>query len=194
MLLFPTMALIYLGFLILAVSIVLGLFFRDPDRRIGSGVVSPADGRVMKAEAEKGGRYHVSIFMNVHNVHVNRMPWPGRILHVEHHPGGFVPAFNKDSDLNERVVVSFRTENGDWEVTQIAGAVARRIVPYIVPGQDLRKGERFGLIRFGSRVDLSFRMPKGMVLAVSPGQKVRAGVTDIAAPAGIREGTRRMVR
>ncbi|MGA1793016.1 MAG: phosphatidylserine decarboxylase [Thermoplasmatota archaeon] len=177
---FPAFALIVLGFLFLISGVVLGLFFRDPERIVGEGVVSPADGRVTRVEMMRGRTCFVSIFMNVHNVHVNRMPWSGTILDVVHHPGGFAPAFNKDSDNNERTVTRFKTEFGTWEMTQIAGAVARRIVPYISPGDRLEKGDRFGLIRFGSRVDLKFTIPPGMELTVEIGQKVRAGSSEIA--------------
>ncbi|MGA1866768.1 MAG: phosphatidylserine decarboxylase [Thermoplasmatota archaeon] len=172
--------LIYLGFTFLLIGIVLVLFFRDPERTVGEGVVSPADGRIMRMEAKRGGWWFVSIFMNIHDVHVNRSPWNGKVIDMVHHPGGFVPAFDKGSDRNERVVIRLRTVNGTWEITQIAGAVARRIVPYVSPGQELKKGQRIGLIRFGSRVDMLFRMPTGMRMAVEPGQKVFAGRTGIA--------------
>lgn len=158
---------------------ILMLFFRDPKRIIAEGVVSPADGKV--TVAERRGRYHyVSIFMNVHNVHVNRFPWDGEVKRITHIPGGYVPAFDKDSDHNERVVTEFKTHNGDWKLVQIAGAVARRIVPYIEEGEELKKGERFGLIRFGSRVDLEFIMPKGYELTVKPGDRIKAGMSSIA--------------
>ncbi len=88
------------------------------------------------------------------NVHVNRAPLSGTVTSVEHIPGGFVPAFNKESENNERVVWHFDTELGDIEMIQIAGAVARRIVPYVPSGTKVEQGERIGLIRFGSRVDI----------------------------------------
>jgi len=172
--------LIILGFFFLFSGVLIGMFFRDPERRIGDGVVSPADGRVTRVEMRRGRTCFVSIFMNVHNVHVNRMPWSGTIIDVVHHPGGYVPAFDKDSDNNERVVTRFRNEYGNWEMTQIAGAVARRIVPYISAGQQLERGDRFGMIRFGSRVDLLFKVPAGMELNVVQGQKVIAGSSVIA--------------
>ncbi|MBN1390479.1 MAG: phosphatidylserine decarboxylase [Candidatus Thermoplasmatota archaeon] len=176
----PSILVIILGFIFLVLGVILVLFFRDPDRDIGHGVVSPADGKVIKVEPRGGGWWFVSIFMNIHNVHVNRSPWKGRVLELIHRSGGHRPAFDKDSDHNEKVIIKLRTENGTWEVTQIAGAVARRIVPYVSTGQELAKGERFGLIRFGSRVDLLFRLPSGMRIIVEPGQKVRAGRTEIA--------------
>ncbi|MBN1540335.1 MAG: phosphatidylserine decarboxylase [Candidatus Thermoplasmatota archaeon] len=174
--------LIYLGFILLLIGMVLVLFFRDPERTVGEGVVSPADGRILRVEEKGRGWWFVSIFMNIQDVHVNRSPWSGKVIDLTHHSGGFVPAFNKGSDRNERVVIRLRTDNGIWEITQIAGAVARRIIPYLFPGQELKKGERIGLIRFGSRVDMLFRMPAGMRIIVEPGQKVIAGRTGIAVP------------
>ena len=155
------------------------LFFRDPERRIGDGVVSPADGRVMGVFRE--GRYHrINIFMNVHNVHVNRAPVDCQVISVERKHGGYVPAFDKESDRNERVITTIETRYGTWTVTQIAGAVARRIIPYVNGGEELGRGERFGLIRFGSRVDLKFTLPRGMEICVKPGDRVLAGASCLA--------------
>jgi phosphatidylserine decarboxylase len=156
------------------------IFFRDPKRSVGEGVVSPADGKVITVERRKGNWYFISIFMNIHNVHVNRAPWEGRVISQEHIPGGFVPAFNKDSDSNERVVTRIGTDNGTWEMVQIAGAVARRIISYVKPGQILEKGDRFGMIRFGSRVDLHFKLPRGYFISVREGDRVRAGSSNLA--------------
>lgn len=161
------------------------LFFRDPEREPAEGIVSPADG-VVKEAIRKGGRCKVSIFMNVHNVHVNRAPEGGSVLSVTHIPGGFIPAFKKESERNERVVTRLRTPHGTMVITQIAGTVARRIVPYIAPGDRLDKGDRIGMIRFGSRVDVEFDMPPGMVLAVQEGQRVKANLSNIAVGRGDR--------
>ncbi|MCC9308297.1 phosphatidylserine decarboxylase [Kitasatospora sp. RB6PN24] len=151
-------------------------FFRDPEREIGTGrVISPADGVVQSIDAWPDGRTRVAIFMSPLNVHVNRAPLPGTVTSVEHIAGGFVPAFNKDSDRNERVVWHFDTELGDIEMVQIAGAVARRIVPYVPAGTKVEQGERIGLIRFGSRVDTY--LPAGVEVGVTVGQKTTAGVT-----------------
>ncbi|WP_329222365.1 phosphatidylserine decarboxylase [Streptomyces sp. NBC_01485] len=153
-------------------------FFRDPEREIASGrVISPADGVVQSIMPWKDGRTRVAIFMSPLNVHVNRAPLAGTVTSVEHIPGGFVPAFNKESENNERVVWHFDTELGDIEMIQIAGAVARRIVPYIPEGTKVEQGERVGLIRFGSRVDIY--LPEGVDVAVEVGQKTVAGVTRI---------------
>ncbi|MFF5971013.1 phosphatidylserine decarboxylase [Streptomyces sp. NPDC012769] len=153
-------------------------FFRDPEREVAQGrVISPADGVVQSIMPWKDGRTRVAIFMSPLNVHVNRAPLAGTVTSVEHVPGGFVPAFNKESENNERVVWHFDTELGDIEMVQIAGAVARRIVPYIPQGTKVEQGDRIGLIRFGSRVDIY--LPEGVEVAVEVGQPTTAGVTRI---------------
>ncbi|ACZ88782.1 phosphatidylserine decarboxylase [Streptosporangium roseum] len=151
-------------------------FFRDPERTPGSArILSPADGVVQSIDPWPDGRTRVAIFMSPLDVHVNRAPLAGTVTSVEHVAGGFVPAFNKDSDKNERVVWHLDTALGDIELVQIAGAVARRIVPYLAAGAKVAKAERIGLIRLGSRVDLY--LPEGIVPAVSVGQRTVAGVT-----------------
>ncbi|MFG2075046.1 phosphatidylserine decarboxylase [Nonomuraea maritima] len=153
-------------------------FFRDPDRTPGRGrILSPADGVVQSIDPWPDGRTRVAIFMSPLNVHVNRAPLAGNVTSVQHVTGGFVPAFNKDSDQNERVVWHFETALGDIEMVQIAGAVARRIVPYVSAGVKVAQAERIGLIRFGSRVDIY--LPEGISPAVSVGEKTVAGVTRI---------------
>ncbi|MGW0549082.1 phosphatidylserine decarboxylase [Streptomyces altiplanensis] len=153
-------------------------FFRDPEREITQGrVISPADGVVQSIMPWKDGRTRVAIFMSPLNVHVNRAPLAGTVTSVEHIPGGFVPAFNKESENNERVVWHFDTELGDIEMVQIAGAVARRIVPYVPQGTKVEQGQRIGLIRFGSRVDIY--LPEGVEADVEVGQVTTAGVTRI---------------
>lgn len=151
-------------------------FFRDPEREIADGrVISPADGVVQSVMPWKDGRTRVAIFMSPLNVHVNRAPLTGTVSSVEHIPGGYVPAFNKESEHNERVVWHFDTDLGDIEMVQIAGAVARRIVPYVPRGCKVEQGERIGLIRFGSRVDVY--LPAGVEAGVEVGQHTTAGVT-----------------
>jgi phosphatidylserine decarboxylase len=153
-------------------------FFRDPDRRAGTGrILSPADGVVQSIDPQPDGRIRVAIFMSPLDVHVNRAPVAGTVISAEHVAGGFVPAFNKDSDKNERVVWHFATALGDVELVQIAGAVARRIVPYVAVGAKVAQAERIGLIRFGSRVDVY--LPEGISSALIVGQKTKAGVTRI---------------
>jgi phosphatidylserine decarboxylase len=151
-------------------------FFRDPERQsTGEGLLASADGVVQSIDAWPDGRTRVATFMNPLNVHVNRAPADGTVISVTHLPGGFLPAFNKDSDRNERMVWLFDTEFGELEVVQIAGAMVRRIVPYIAAGDKTERGRRIGLIRFGSRVDVY--LPPGVEPAVSVGDKTVAGVT-----------------
>ncbi|ARQ67897.1 phosphatidylserine decarboxylase [Streptomyces marincola] len=151
-------------------------FFRDPEREIGQGrVISPADGVVQSITPWPDGRIRVAIFMSPLNVHVNRAPVAGTVASVEHIPGTYVPAFDKESDNNERVVWRFASELGDIEMVQIAGAVARRIVPYVPQGCKIEQGDRIGLIRFGSRVDVY--LPEGIEPAVEVGERTTAGVT-----------------
>jgi phosphatidylserine decarboxylase len=165
---------IYVGILVIIFTL---LFFRDPERSSKSydstDAISPADGRVLKVQDHK-----LSIFMNIHNVHVNRSPIDGEVIDVRYHKGGRVPAFYKDSDRNERNTITIRTLIGNVIVTQISGAVIRRIVCYVTQDERVARGQRIGLIRFGSRVDVE--LPGGYSFVVSPGQKVKAGETTIA--------------
>lgn len=150
-------------------------FFRDPPRHGTGLLLSGADGVVQSIDPWPDGRTRVAVFMSPLDVHVNRAPIAGKILSVEHIAGGHVPAFNKDSERNERVVWRFDTELGELECVQIAGTVARRIVPYLEEGMTVVQGERLGLIRFGSRFDTY--LPRGVEPAVVVGQKTRAGET-----------------
>lgn len=150
-------------------------FFRDPPRHGEGRVLSGADGKVQSIDPWPDGRTRVAIFMSPLDVHVNRAPMAGKIISVEHVAGGHVPAFDKESDRNERVVWRFETEIGELECVQIAGTVARRIVPYLEEGDTVEQGERLGLIRFGSRFDVY--LPPGISPAVVVGQKTRAGET-----------------
>ena len=121
----------------------------------------------------------LSIFMRPTDVHVNRFPLAGDVRSVTHRPGKHLPAFDKDSDRNEQVCTMLHTEFGDVKVIQIAGAVARRIVPYAEAGDHAAKGDRLGLIRLGSRCDLL--IPEGQVTwHVQMGQRVFAGSTQVA--------------
>jgi phosphatidylserine decarboxylase len=151
-------------------------FFRDPHREPGEGaVLAPADGVVSVLERRTDGRVRIATYMSLRDVHVNRAPTDGVVLALEHLPGGYRPAFRKDSDRNERVSWSLETPLGELELTQIAGVLARRIVAYHAPGERVTRGERIGLIRFGSRVDVV--LPAGVEAAVSVGDRVRAGRT-----------------
>ena len=150
-------------------------FFRDPRRNIAAGVVSPADGRVLTADARAR---RVAIFMGVANVHVNRAPMAGIVRHLKHTPGGYAIASSPESAANERLEWEFDTDLGALRLSQVAGIFARRIVPYLRPGDKVKKGQRIGLVRFGSRVDLV--LPPGCRLTVAAGDRVRAGTSTIA--------------
>ena len=169
----PLESMYTLSIILLLVSVFLLYFYRDPERKIESGIVSPADGLVQRAEI-KSGMVRLSIFMNVHNVHVNRSPFDGKVLSIKHKSGGYLPAFYKDSDKNERLMTKIETSIGVMKVIQIAGVLVRRIVSYVKPGIEVNKGERIGLIHFGSRVDLSFESA-GIEILVKKGDRVLAG-------------------
>jgi phosphatidylserine decarboxylase len=153
-------------------------FFRDPERTIAEGVVSPADGKVLTAtDGPEGSR--LIIFMPPTGVHVNRAPLEGEVVATTYRQGSHIPAFRKESERNERFDVQFRTSYGDVGIGLIAGTVARRIHPYVEPGNHLKKGDRIGLIAFGSRCDLS--LPPGRFRwKVKPGDWVKAGETTVA--------------
>jgi phosphatidylserine decarboxylase len=121
----------------------------------------------------------LAIFMNVTNVHVNRCPLNGRVIKMAYKPGGLVPAYYPESKRNERLITYLKTDIGIIKIYQIAGILARRIIPYIKTGDKLKKGQRIGIIQFGSRVDLI--LPKNRLkILVSEGDTVRAGSTSLA--------------
>ena len=161
-------------------------FFRDPVRSIPSDisvVVAPADGKIVKIEKINdpniGESSHlVSIFLNVFNVHVNRVPIDGSVESIERKQGKFLAAFNHiASDENEQVITIINNESGKFKIKQIAGLIARRILCYAEKDMTVKKGDRLGFIRFGSRTDII--MPKHLNLKVELGQKVIGGETII---------------
>ncbi|BCM83276.1 phosphatidylserine decarboxylase proenzyme [Methylobacterium indicum] len=185
----------FLGWIFLLLTLWVCYFFRDPERivPVGDGlVISPADGRVnlistvlppSELDLPSVPMLRISVFMNVFDCHVNRVPVTGRIDQVHYTPGLFLNAeLDKASEDNERngLVIETR-QNGETVrigVVQIAGLVARRIVDWVKPGDDLTVGDRFGLIRFGSRVDVY--LPAGTRVLVGLGQKAVAGETVLA--------------
>ncbi len=171
-----------------AVALFVCWFFRDPDRKIPQEencLISPADGKVIIIDDQAACEYFndpcikISIFMNVFNVHVNRMPYDGIIEKVVYHPGKFMNAsFDKASIHNERNAVIIKAANDiRFAVVQIAGLVARRIVNCVVEGDHVQKGTRYGMIQFGSRLDLY--LPQDFEVAVNLGDKTSAGTTII---------------
>ncbi len=176
--------LVFLSVFFFLISCLLIVFFRDPERSIGKGIVAVADGKIREItslqDIDVGDCIRVSTFMNIHNVHVNRMPLAGSIEKLTHHLGGHVPAFQKESDANERVILLIKTDIGMMKIVQIAGAVARRIVPYAAEGAVLEKGEKIGLIRLGSRVDLYLPADRIKTLMIQVHERVKAGEDTIA--------------
>ena len=151
-------------------------FFRDPERTAsgtGDEIVSPADGKVVHIRGNTA-----CIFMNFHNVHVNRAPVSGKIVQMHHRDGGYLPAFSKDSHNNERNIICIESDYGLVKMTQIAGTVPRRIDTYFNVGDRVVRGERIGMIRFGSRVDIT--PPEGFALTIKKGDRVKAAVSIVA--------------
>jgi phosphatidylserine decarboxylase len=180
-----------LGWIGFVLTVWCALFFRDPVRvtPVREGlVVAPADGRISlithalpPAELGLGDKplLRVSIFMSVFNCHVNRAPVTGRIDRIAYRPGAFINAeLDKASEDNERNSLVISTPQGRIGVVQIAGLVARRIVSFVKEGQSIGAGERFGLIRFGSRLDVY--LPDGTPALVAEGQTAIAGETILA--------------
>jgi len=158
-------------------------FFRDPNHTMPIGdnlFISPADGKVVRAEMTENGHQRVDIFMNVFDVHVNRAPMAGRISAMDYIPGKFINAsFDHASEENERNRFEMECDNGSKiAFTQISGLVARRIVSYVKVGDQMDAGERIGMIRFGSRVNCE--IPADYTLNVRVGDKVNAGLSIIA--------------
>lgn len=187
-----TLILLYFDILLLAVfAFVLSLFtlffFRDPARQgqvSEKSVLTPADGKIIEIRHLKddknplgGPAVKVSVFMSLFNVHVNRIPTAGKILEISHSPGKFFSAnLDKASEENENNRITLETGDGRKIVfVQIAGLIARRIVCWIKEGDHVRTGQRFGLIRFGSRLDVY--LPDDTRLIVQPRYKVKAGMT-----------------
>jgi phosphatidylserine decarboxylase len=161
-------------------------FFRDPDRAIPPGrdlVVSPADGRVMiagpaEASAPPGQWTQVAIFLSPLDVHINRSPVEGRVTRIEYTPGRFLPAYDARASDNERNEIWVDAGGTPIVVRQVVGILARRIVCRIAEGQRVGLGERIGLMKFGSRMDVF--LPPGTALQVRVGQTVVAGETVLA--------------
>jgi phosphatidylserine decarboxylase len=160
-------------------------FFRDPIRKIPEGdnlIISPADGKIVKItdiiDEDVGDAQLVSIFLNVFNVHINRMPIEGTFMTVNYKTGKFLAAFDhKASDENEQTEITIKSTIGTVKVKQIAGLIARRILCYAKPAEKMLQGGRLGFIRFGSRTDLI--LPKHVKLSVELGQKVIGNETII---------------
>ncbi len=174
----------YLPFLILSLILAIFVlyFFRDPERSIpeGNNVVSPADGKVIKVMELNNNYYkkYVAIFMTVFNVHINRAPIEGEIIEYEYKSGRFKPAFDDTASIeNEHNFITIQNKEIKVKFSQIAGIIARRIVFWKKKGDIVKKGEKIGLIKFGSRVDIY--LPDSVELKVKKGEWVKGGETII---------------
>jgi phosphatidylserine decarboxylase len=176
------------GWFFLALTGFVAYFFRDPERSIpkGSGLLlAPADGKIVTVNPLQNDLVQpsgtlVSIFLSVFDVHINRAPMSGTVVDVRYQPGKFLPAFRADaSDLNEQNMVALQAGETRVIIKQIAGILARRIVCRVKAGDKLSPGERFGLIRFGSRVDIL--IPPEFAVYARLGQRVRGGESVLAA-------------
>ncbi len=160
-------------------------FFRDPKRPIPKGVnqiISPADGKIVRLDSivddEVGNSIIISIFLNIFNVHVNRMPIDGKFYEIEYNKGRFLLAFQHNaSDENEKNVIKLKTKIGTIKIVQIAGLLARRIICYAEKGNSMNIGDRLGFMRFGSRIDII--LPDNIKLNVKKGDKVIGNTTII---------------
>jgi phosphatidylserine decarboxylase len=182
---FRTPLAISIGVVLVCFALFCFYFFRNPERAIpteSGAIVAPADGRVVvvKDESYKGhpGK-RVSIFLAVWNVHVNRSPAAGTITRLEYKPGKFMAAWAESASLdNEQNIFTLASEHGEIVFKQIAGLIARRVVSWKKQGDVVARGERIGLVRFGSRVDLW--VPAAAEIAVQIGQNVKGGSTIVA--------------
>ena len=171
----------YVGLLFLAIALFMAYFFRDPKRtppNDANVVVSPADGRVTRIESAAGAPTLVSIFLSPLDVHINRSPIPGKIVDVVYSPGKFLMATNEQASLvNEQNALTIEGEKITVVCKQIAGILARRIICWKSKGDQLKLGERFGMIKFSSRTDVL--LPATVKVMVAEGDRVRGGVTVI---------------
>lgn len=168
-----------------AVLIFCLIFFRDPKRPIPKGVnqiISPADGKIVRIDyindEEIGNSIIISIFLNIFNVHVNRMPVDGKFLDIKYEKGKFLLAFHHNaSDENEKNIIKLMTKVGTIKIVQIAGLLARRIICYAEKGNSMDIGDRLGFMRFGSRIDII--LPSKVKVNVQKGDKVMGNTTII---------------
>lgn len=177
-----------LSFFLLFLTLFFAYFFRDPERKIPvdeNFILSPADGKVVAVETVseplffKSQSQKISIFLSPLDVHINRIPASGKVDFLSYLPGKFLAAYqDKASTDNEQTAIGISTPHGKILFKQIAGVLARRIICRLKPGQEVQAGEKFGMIRFGSRVDIF--LPKGVELKVQKGDKVVGGETVMA--------------
>jgi len=181
---FALLELTVLALIGLFVTFFIAYFFRDPDRLIPNEdgcIVSPADGKVIAVGPVRGSPFDdrlclkISVFMSIVSVHINRIPYDGTITNIDYNPGEFLPAnLDKASKKNEQNAVLLETENGKQIVfVQIAGLIARRIICRVQPGDRVSRGQRYGMICFGSRLDIY--LPDDVEPNIAIGDHVKAG-------------------
>lgn len=183
----PGVILFSFSLIFLLLSVFLIFFFRDPERIVPPGenlIISAADGKVITIKPFENldiigvGGTLVSVFMSVFDVHVNRAPLSGQVKYLKYNPGKFLPAFKDKASLeNEQIEVGIENNHGRIILKQIAGIIARRIVCKLKSGDSVKAGQRIGMIKFGSRLDLF--LPENVEIKVKLNQKVRAGETII---------------
>ncbi len=175
--------LLMIGIILFLLFLFILHFFRDPDRQVPHEkniIISPSDGKVIEIKSDQELLYFdkkfikVSIYLSLWDVHINRIPIDGEIIFQKYNKGKFYPAFkNKASQNNESNLIGIKTKTGEVFVKQIAGIIARRIISTVNIGDEVCKGQRFGMIRFGSRVELF--LPNDIELTVSKGDVLRGG-------------------
>jgi phosphatidylserine decarboxylase len=189
--LLPAILLYWFGYVILAsvflaLAVFMAFFFRDPERRPphADAVVSPADGKVMAAgpadpaTAPPGIWQQITIFLSPMDVHINRMPVSGTVRRVDYCPGSFLPAYKPESCMNERTELWIDHQGQTVVIRQVVGVLARRVVCRVREGEQVSAGQRFGLMKFGSRMDVF--LPPSARLLVRTGDRVRGGETVLA--------------
>jgi phosphatidylserine decarboxylase len=170
-----------LGSVLIIFALFCAFFFRDPEIEITQGegiILSPCNGTVMEV-TEEGNEKIVRVFLSIFSVHLQRSPVSGTVVETAHRDGKFYAAWNPRAQAeNEQNVITIQGENGVYVVRQIAGLVARRCVSWVKAGDILKAGDKIGMIKFGSQVDL--HLPQSADFKVKPGDKTRAGITVIA--------------
>jgi phosphatidylserine decarboxylase precursor-related protein len=175
-------ACITVGSLSIVFALFCVFFFRDPKIQITQGegiILSPCNGTVMEV-TEEGGEKIIRVFLSIFSVHLQRSPVAGTVVDVKHQDGKFLAAWDPKAHIeNEQNIFTIQSDDGVYVVRQIAGLVARRCVSWVKPGDVLKAGDKIGMIKFSSQVDL--HLPKKAVITVKPGEKTRAGITVVAA-------------
>jgi len=175
-------ACIAVGSLLIVFSFFCVFFFRDPKIKITQGegiILSPCNGTVMEV-VEEGNEKVVRVFLSIFSVHLQRSPIDGKVVDIKHQKGKFLAAWDPKAHIeNEQNIFTIQGDDGVYVVRQIAGLVARRCVSWVKPGDVLKAGDKIGMIKFSSQVDI--HLPQKAVVAVKPGEKTRAGITVVAA-------------